>query len=219
MATAAPARPKKATWVDWVKDGAPNPKPEDLITRDEMIDRLHEAGVPITTRELRYWEAEGALPRPVRRAHTGATRAVYPNWVLALVPRARALRHQGVPLPEIGVHLRLMLRGEEGARKAKQDLLFWSAPALTIHRSAYEVDPNDPAAWESTREAVQTSLGFPTGDLGTILDDLARDHRVATGKTIASIDIVFRDEEGRALATMTRYPDEADPPQPHLTNI
>ncbi len=203
MATEAPTRPNKETWVDWVKDGAPDPSPEDLITRDELIDHLREAGIPITTRELRYWETEGALPRPVKRSHTGAIRAVYPRWVLRLVPRLRTLRHQGVPLPEIGAHLRLMLKGEEGARKAKQDLLFWSAPALTIHRSAYEVDPNDPAAWESTREAVQTSLGFTRGDLGAILDERARDHREATGKAIASIDIVFRDSDGRALATMT----------------
>ncbi len=207
MPTAAPARPNKDTWVDWVKDGAPDPSPEDLITRDELIDHLQQAGVPITARELRYWETAGALPRPVKRSHTGAIRAVYPTWVLRLIPRLRTLRHQGVPLSEIGAHLRLMLRGEEGARKAKQDMLFWSAPALTPHLGAYDLDPDDPNARESMRAAVQTSLGFTSGDLGAILDERARDHRAATGKAVASIDLVFRDAEGRALATMTHYLD------------
>ncbi|MDP9357099.1 MAG: MerR family transcriptional regulator [Chloroflexota bacterium] len=212
MATEAPTRPpkeiNKETWVDWVKDGAPDPSPEDLITRDELIDRLREAGIPITTRELRYWETEGALPRPVKRSHTGAIRAVYPTWVLRLIPRLRTLRHQGVPLPEIAAHLRLMLRGEEGAKEAKQDMLYWSAPTLTPHLGAYDIDPDNPAAWESTREAVQTSLGFTSGDLGATLEQRARDHREATGKAIASIDIVFRDSDGRALATMTHYLDQ-----------
>ncbi len=215
MSTEAPAKVSKATWVDWVRDGAPEPDDDDLLTRDELIDRLHQSGDPVTTRELRYWEAEGALPQPVKRWHAGATRALYPSWMLDLVPRVRTLRQHGVPLPTIGRHLRKQLAGGEREQDANLELLLWFASTLTIHPSAYGLDFTDPevlAAWPSTQEAIQVALGFKDRELDEILDQRAHKLFRATGRRVVSIDIVFRDEGRRALATMTRYPTSSDPP-------
>lgn len=221
MAATAPARPTKATWEQWVREGAPAPVPEDLVTRDELIDLLREFGDQMTTNELRYWEAKGALPRPVRRSHTGTVRALYPMWVIDLVPRVRDLRAQGVPLPEIGEQLRRQFAQEKTARRATlEDRLYWTAPATTIHPAAFGVDPNDPealAAWETTAEAAHQALGHLNEDnaaLVTLIDDLARRLQEATGVSVGSIDLVFRDNERRALSTMTRYPTNPDSATP-----
>ncbi len=217
MSTEAPARPKKATWVDWVREGAPDPRPEELITRDELIDELHRWGVPITTRELRYWEAEGALPRPVRRSHEGLVRAVYPTWVRGLVPHVRARRQRGVPLPEIGAQLRQQLSHEATAEEAERALLLGLitlAGESALYPEAYGVDLSDPeelAVWDATEgAAVRRALGFTDDELGDVLDTILNERvrrlREATGRRVGSIDIVFRDKNEQALATMTRYP-------------
>ncbi len=210
MPTTTPAKPNKATWEDWVREGAPDPH-DDLITRDQLLDLLHSADFPITPRELQYWETAGALPRAVKRSHMGAIRALYPAWILDLVPRVRELRRQGLPLREIGAHLQNHIAQEENARRAQRDLLFWRAPTLTIHRGTYEVDPNDPASWAAIRRAVQTAIGSSEGELAAILDKRAHDHEQATGRRVASIDIIFRDEERRALVTMTYHPSDPSP--------
>jgi len=75
------------TWRDWLPPGHPEPP---LITRAELLDALAQRGIVATERNLRYWEAAGALPAPIRRAHHGGARAFYPSWyaeVIAAMPR------------------------------------------------------------------------------------------------------------------------------------
>ncbi len=200
----APANP----WHDWMPEGGSAPDPGDMISREELIDRLQADGITVTPRQLHYWETEGALPKPVKRSHTGAIRAVYPTWVLPLVPRVQALRQQGVPLREIGSQLRkAMDQGVEGitARITQTTI---------VHSAAHGVDVDDKAAlaaFQPTTAAVQRVVE-PIGDeIGPALEEMARQHFAITGKKTVYLDIVFRDEERRALVTVTRYPD-IEPP-------
>jgi hypothetical protein len=101
----APPRAKRETWRDWMVPGTP--EPTDLITRDEVIERLHDRGVSVTPRTLANWESIGATPRPIRRWRDGAPRALYPAWVVDIAAQVPGmLRHEGIPLHDVGSDLR-----------------------------------------------------------------------------------------------------------------
>jgi len=87
------------TWVDWVPHGWLAPTDEQLITRDELLKRAHEFGVEIHPRTLQQLENHGYMPRPVRRWHNGAVRALYAPWVVDLAIRAYT-RRRGKWSPE-----------------------------------------------------------------------------------------------------------------------
>ncbi len=84
--------------------------PSELLTRQEVLDRLALWRVEAEEGDLRFWEQSGILPRPLRRLHQGAVRAVYPYWYLYLVRQLRRLQRQGLSLAEIGPQLRVHAR-------------------------------------------------------------------------------------------------------------
>jgi hypothetical protein len=78
---------KRETWRDWWPADVGLP---ETITRAELLARLADDGVMVSERQLRYWEAAGALPRPPRARPHGTLEAVYPAWypgIVAMVPR------------------------------------------------------------------------------------------------------------------------------------
>ncbi|MDP9358316.1 MAG: hypothetical protein M3R02_24120 [Chloroflexota bacterium] len=127
MPTTSPPATNQETWRDWMPDGAPDP--DQLYTRDEiieMVDRLHVTGTdPVSAGDLRYWESLGILPRPVRRWHEGAARALYPSWYAYLPRRVRILQRTGYSLdeirPRIRTHARLLLGHGSNALEALAD--------------------------------------------------------------------------------------------------
>src|SRR4051812_21043386 len=73
-------RPAQETWRDppWTH---PNEAPQfNLLTREQLIERVRENGYEASARDLIFWESEGVLPRAVKQRHDGATRALYPHW-------------------------------------------------------------------------------------------------------------------------------------------
>ncbi|MDP9470571.1 MAG: hypothetical protein M3Q71_07875 [Chloroflexota bacterium] len=94
---------KPETWLDWLPAGAPEP---ELLSRDEVLARLQERGVDVSSSDLRYWEYAGVLPRPIRRWHQGATRAVYPGFAVPLIADIRRRQRSRVPLDQIGPQIR-----------------------------------------------------------------------------------------------------------------
>lgn len=87
---------RQQTWLDWIPEGWPAPSDEELIGREELLDRVkREFGIEIHPDTLRGMERQGLLPRPVRKWHEGATRALYAPWVVDLVGRAYLRRGQG----------------------------------------------------------------------------------------------------------------------------
>ncbi len=153
MATEAPAKPRKATWRDWLPKGSP--EPDRLYTRDEiiaMIARRHVAGTqPVTVGDLRYWESIGVLPHGVRQWRDGAARALFPDWYANLARRVRLLQRTGYSLdeirPRIRAHFRLMFahagdddgaddefRNAAGRVRTAEEISLWPALVEELER-------------------------------------------------------------------------------------
>lgn len=102
------AKPSKETWQDWIpsEPGWFGPTDEELITRDELLERVEELGVKIHPRTLQQLESQGLMPRPVRRWHDGAVRALYAPWVVDLAIRAQERRRGKWPLDKAQADVR-----------------------------------------------------------------------------------------------------------------
>ncbi len=98
------ARRNQQSWADWMPEGAP--APTRLFSRDELLLALKEQNVELNPATFNYYRQRGALPRPIRRRYSGATQAVYPDWMVDAVVYLRKLQDQGISLEEIGPHLR-----------------------------------------------------------------------------------------------------------------
>jgi hypothetical protein len=105
-----PAKPRRPTVLDLLPEGIPDPGP--LITQDEAIDRMRRLGVEADADDLRYWVYAGVLPRPVRRWHEGATRALWPTAIVRAVEELRALQRRGITLDQIAPQVRRRLVAE-----------------------------------------------------------------------------------------------------------
>lgn len=71
------------------------------MTRTELLAEVNRVGASVTERTLTFWEKEGILPRPIRRWHDGAPRALYPPSRVQDVLAVRRLQWQGWSLRAI----------------------------------------------------------------------------------------------------------------------
>jgi len=112
--TAETPTTNQETWRDWL--GPDEPDPDELLTRDEIVQRangwLLRGRKIITARDLRLWEQLGILPRGIRRGHKGASRNLYPGWMVALARDIREMQHQGLSLDAIRPRIRNRARIE-----------------------------------------------------------------------------------------------------------
>jgi len=83
-------------WTDWLPPGTPEPPPEELVTRDDILSRLAQSNVPTDEREFRYLQSLGVVPRPTFRRVGGATVGQYPRWVYNAASSALTLRAEGL---------------------------------------------------------------------------------------------------------------------------
>lgn len=106
---------RRKTWRDWLIEDGVDPvevdaiDPATLLTRDEVIERVNRhVGIEraIDVDDLETWEYRGFLPQPIRRRHRGATRALYPAWMVNVVLTLRLHQQMGTPLGEIGAVIR-----------------------------------------------------------------------------------------------------------------
>ncbi len=108
MAVAREKEPatKGQTWRDLL----PDMPDQQLVTREQLLATLEQAGYPVTERSLRYWEAQGVVPRPVNQWHDGATRSVYPEWFDLIVHAVDQRRKQGESLANIAADIPRVVR-------------------------------------------------------------------------------------------------------------
>jgi len=103
--------PSKETWADWladVGDGSIDPTDSDdeVITRDELLRRAAPWVEKVHPRTLQILEQQGLLPRPIRRWHGDAVRALYAPWMTDLVVRAYDHYRNHSPLEEAQADMR-----------------------------------------------------------------------------------------------------------------
>jgi len=96
---------QREEWTAWVPTNRNSM--DELITRDEIVDRVRQSGIHVTADDLRYWERQSVLPRAIRRRRGNATYALFPEWYVQLVIWIRAWQQQGMRLREIRPLLRV----------------------------------------------------------------------------------------------------------------
>ncbi len=174
MPTEAAAKPKQETWLDWLSPDQLEPKP--LLTREELVERVRALGVKVSPGDIRYWETIGVLPRAVKRWHGDATRALYPEWMAALIVTIREMQHDDVPLDEIRDRLR-----------------------ATFYRSHEKQG-------DGTRllsHVEQSALIYGHEDVQPALIGLARRHEQSTGQVVSAVQVSLLDHEHNVIRRHT----------------
>ncbi len=99
---------KQETWRNWIADDSTDPTDSDdeVITRDELLRRAAQWVEKVHPRTLQILEQQGLLPRPIRRWHDGAVRALYAPWMTDLVIRAYDHYRNHSPLEEAQADMR-----------------------------------------------------------------------------------------------------------------
>ncbi len=94
--------------------GPDDPEPEELFTRDEIVDRANALmgpiRKPVKASDLQHWESRGIIPRGIRRRRGDAQYALYPEWHAYLVRQIRQLQREGYSLDEIKPRIRSYAR-------------------------------------------------------------------------------------------------------------
>lgn len=104
MSDVQPVTKTRITWRDWQLPGTPDP--DELLTREEMVERLKNLGIPVAHTTLRYWELIGVLPRGVRMRRNKVTGVYFPRWLLISIVLLRRLQELGWSLQKIASRLR-----------------------------------------------------------------------------------------------------------------
>ncbi len=124
MATEAASKAKRETWQDWrPEDG--DLSPSDLLTRDQLIQRLTDKGIRVSVDDIRNWQGAGLIPYGIRRRHKGATRTLYPPWMVGLIRLLRAAQGTGMRLSD--PNMPRILRANAGQAVPEGPLLFGTA--------------------------------------------------------------------------------------------
>ena len=187
--TKAPPKTNKKTWRDWMWPDAPEPALDDLLTRDELIDRARAQGIRVGAEDLRNWQQLDAIPYGVRRWRDGATRVLYPTWMVDIIRRLRQLQGSDggreATLAEIAPQLRLHVRGV--------------VPPVGRAVINYPL----PAELENRRPREVISLASPptaiADDLAHNLRTWARSYGTSVGTEITRVDVSLVDERGRPM--------------------
>ena len=111
---ASRAAPTPGTWRAWLPPGFPEPSPDEMLTRDEVLAELRERGIDIPERTLKSWQARGLLPRPTRHWRDGAPRGLYPDFFPNTVAYLHELQENGTPLHRLGPLVRAHVRSTIG---------------------------------------------------------------------------------------------------------
>jgi hypothetical protein len=85
------------TWHDWLRRGGVDEATiaqTATLTRDELIERLAAGGVDVTAYDLQNWQQAGIVPHGIRRRHHGATRLLYPWWMVDIIRTLREFQRE-----------------------------------------------------------------------------------------------------------------------------
>lgn len=158
----------KATWVEWQPEGAPMP---ELLPHAELLARLRDQGIELSSSALEYYRYQNILPRPIRRRFEGLTQPLYPDWFVPAIEHLRYLQAQGASLDEIRPRLREWVRALILTRIPWQDPLAEPTATLDAAIRAY-VAALQP--WEGASRIGMVKITF-FDDAGNELPDFRHD--------------------------------------------
>ncbi len=199
-----PTKPLRQTWRDWAPDA---PEPDELLTRDELVERLRAEDVAVRPQDFLFWQRKGVLPYPVKRRSGTATTAYYARWVAGLVRELRRLQGQGYSLEEIRPRLRALARDLSSRQDASitgdTPNVSVSVPTGTfraIHaHDTLAVGVEEQVSVSRTAGQSAAIAVAPVG-FGPIAAALARIYEEAYGARIRVVEIRLVDERGNPLA-------------------
>jgi hypothetical protein len=171
---------KRETWQDWLPADEPEPNPDDLLTRGQLVERLQEQGADITVKDLTNWHGRGVLPRGVRHRIGSVTYVLYPPQFIAMVRRLLDLQDEGLTLREIGPQLRVEFFGKAlTANKVSVPIRSDVSARASVRRGDHALTAND--------------------DVARLLRDIARDHEARYGGSIMRVELRLIDEFNNPL--------------------
>lgn len=178
MATETPAKGTRETWRDWMPEGSP--EPADLMTREAFLARLNGVGVDAVEGDLRFWEYHGVLPRAIRRWHDGASRVLYPRWMIMAVALLRDFQDLGFSLRDIAPRLRALVR----------DAIGWGDTAGLSPAQA------DAALRQRARDLARFAL---LESIDNELAELGRRYAVVTRQDVGTVRVTFLAPDGQEI--------------------
>ena len=95
--------PEKVSWTRWQADDPIDPG--ELITRDDLIQRLTAEGVAVTAADLIYWQRRGVIPYGERQWIGRVARVYYPGWMVDVIRELREQQAKGNRLRFLRPHL------------------------------------------------------------------------------------------------------------------
>jgi hypothetical protein len=172
---------KRETWADW-RPGDPI-DPEQLLTRQELVDRARTEGIVVSAQDIANWQGDGVLPRGIRRRRGRVTETLYPHWYVDLLRDLRAQQEEGLRLADIGPRLRpqYVVRPPTATATAKAHI-----PLVVSVTAKASVRRGDPALTAND-------------DLAQTLRTIARAHEDAYGGHIARVELRLIDDHGNPL--------------------
>lgn len=177
----ATVTPLRQTWRDWQRNDVPEPS---LITRDELLSRLDAEGIQVSVDNLQNWQEDGVTPYGTRQWHGGATRLMYPSWMVGVVRMLRHLQGQGETLDKIAPRVRVQARDFQKTI----DQVTTDGGRITAHETAsIKIIP-----------ASASIAGIPH-DIVERLQQWAQEHEETFGVRLARIDVSLVDEHERPL--------------------
>ncbi len=197
-------RPRREDWRAWLEPGAPEPR---LLTGDELLATAERLGIKVDARDLRYWAAEGVLPGPVRRRHHGATRALYPRWLVDLIYHLRRYQDEGFTLAQLAPRLRAEARhlqrdpfGAYGRPLGEEPDPTTPAPFADFLRQYLDQRPAEPIGYPFTPGHLSDE---GERELATTLGIVAQVYREMEGIAATSAQIRLLDDAGREVLAFT----------------
>lgn len=168
----------RVTWRDWHPEGV---DPEEM-TRSELVARLNAQGVDVDEADIRFWEYQQILPRPIKHRSNNVTWCYYPRWMIFTITLLRALQAIGMPLRDIAPRLR------ETAELGS--ILLEELSPLSEEKDLQAGDRilADRANGQAKRAFLHS--------LEPRLAEIGRRYKAVTGKPVSLVTMVFRDDDG-----------------------
>jgi len=174
--------PSRPTWRDWLGHDAP--EPTEMLSREQLIDRLRADHINVTSATIALWQRRGLLPYPTKRREGTATIGYYPNWIATLVQELRRLQGSGLKLEQIGPHLRSLARQ------------ITAPTSVTRVISAHD----EGVIGASETASVPRIPASAPDSFGPLAEALARIYRHEYGTAIQKVEVRLVDDRGNPVS-------------------